>query len=64
MDVRNKKVAELQQYKEASTEQKYKDIQALLKMMNQHGKLPKSAQVNPETGDPAKIDNWNNIVRF
>ena len=43
MDVRNKKVAELQSYKEVSTEQKYKDIQHLLKMMNQHGKLPKSA---------------------
>ena len=33
-------------------------------MMNQHGKLPKSAQVNPETGDPAKIENWHRLARF
>ena len=31
-------------------------------MMNQHGKLPKSQQVNPETGDPAKIENWQERI--
>ena len=45
LQVRNKKIDELNQYKEASSDKKYKDIQALLGMMNAHGKLPKSARV-------------------
>lgn len=46
MEVRSKKIAELNQYKEANTEKKYQDIQNLLKMMNAHGKLPKEAGKN------------------
>ena len=39
--MRNKKIAELNQYKEVPTEKKYLDIQNLLGMMNKHGRLPK-----------------------
>ena len=43
LEVRNKKIAEMNQYKEAPAEKKYKDIQSLLTMMNAHGNLPKKA---------------------
>ena len=55
LEIRNKKIQELNQYKEASSEQKYKDIQSLLTMMNQHAKLPKTAS-NVENPELAKAN--------
>ena len=55
LQVRNKKLAELGQYKEESSDKKYKDIQDLLKMMNKHAKLPKTAV--QEEAEAAKAAN-------
>ena len=40
MEVRSKKIAELNQYKSQNAERKVNDIENLLKMMNTHSKLP------------------------
>ena len=53
LQVRQQKMDEMNLYKEASSEKKYKDIQALLGMMNAHGKLPKKDQANPEAAASA-----------
>ena len=42
LQVRNRKINELNSYKQETSEKKMKDITALLGMMNTHGKLPKS----------------------
>ena len=42
LQVRTKKIEELNKYKEAPSEKKFKDIQALLVQMNAHSKLPKA----------------------
>ena len=55
LEVRNKKIAELNQYKEVPTEKKYLDIQNLLGMMNKHGRLPKQLLAAEE--DKAKAAN-------
>lgn len=54
-EVRNKKIAELNQYKEANTEKKYTDIQKLLTMMNAHGKLPNSSGKKQANDTQSKI---------
>ena len=51
VEVRSRKIAELNQYKDEPTEKKFKDIQSLLNMMNVHGKLPKAPA--PEGGEDA-----------
>ena len=51
MEVRSKKIAELNQYKDQATEKKFQDIQALLKMMNTHGKLPNSTGAKKDGTD-------------
>jgi virulence-associated protein VapD len=48
LEVRSKKIQELNKYKEEPTEKKYKDIQTLLGMMTTHGRLPKSLLVKEE----------------
>ena len=49
-EVRTRKIQELNQYKDAPAEKKFKDIQSLLSMMNAYGKLPK-AKNNPDGSD-------------
>ena len=50
LDLRNKKIAEMNAYKEKETDRKVSDIANLLKMMDAHGKLPKrSANLEGET---------------
>lgn len=44
-EVRNRKIAQLNQYKEVPTDKKFKDIQSLLSMMNTHGKFAKTDKV-------------------
>jgi len=39
-EVRSRKIAEMNQYKDVPAEKKFKDIQSLLQMMNTHGNLP------------------------
>ena len=41
LDLRNKKIAEMNAYKDKETDRKVSDIANLLKMMDTHGKLPK-----------------------
>ena len=41
LDLRSKKIAEMNAYKEKESDRKVTDIQNLLKMMDAHGKLPK-----------------------
>ena len=43
MDLRNKKIAEMNAYKDKETDRKVSDIANLLKMMDTHGKLPKKS---------------------
>ena len=53
LEVRNRKISEMNTYKDAPSEKKYKDIQNLLKEMNTHGKLPKKDQIKiPGVDDP------------
>ena len=58
MEVRSKKIAELNQYKDANAEKKYNDIQNLLKMMNTHGKLPKDAGSKKDGTDSQAKMTW------
>ena len=53
LEVRSKKIAELNQYKEQPTEKKYLDIQNLLGQMNTHGRLPKSLLAQSQDHDKA-----------
>jgi len=48
--VRNRKIAELNTYKEEDADKKMKDIQGLLKLMNNHAKLPKTS-IDQKDGD-------------
>ena len=43
LDLRNKKISEMNAYKDKETDRKVSDIANLLKMMDTHGKLPKRA---------------------
>ena len=55
--MRNRKIQELNRYKEAPTEKKYKDIQMLLGLMNDHSKLPKADAGAKEGGEISKMTN-------
>ena len=57
LEVRNRKIQELNRYKEAPTEKKYKDIQMLLGLMNDHSKLPKADASDREGGEISKMTN-------
>jgi len=56
-EVRNRKIAELNNYKEAHTDKRYKDIQGLLTMMNAHGKLAKTDKHKIDGEEVSKMAN-------
>lgn len=55
MEVRSKKIAEMNLYKDAGAERKFNDIQALLKMMNTHGKLPNAGGSKKGEGTESQV---------